>query len=29
VRIKTSIEYDDFSDFANDIAVHVGLATPF
>jgi hypothetical protein len=29
MRIKTSIEYYDFSDFQNDIAVHVGLATPF
>jgi hypothetical protein len=29
IRIKTSVEYYRFSDFANDIAIHVGLATPF
>ena len=29
VRLKTSIELYDFNDFANELAVHVGLATPF
>ncbi len=29
VRIKASVEYYDFRDFRNEIAVHVGVATPF
>jgi hypothetical protein len=29
IRIKTSAEYYQFSDFANDVAIHLGLATPF
>ena len=29
IRLKTSIEYYQFSDFENDLALHVGVATPF
>jgi len=29
IRIKTSLEYYQFSDFANDVAIHLGIATPF
>jgi hypothetical protein len=29
VRFKTSLEYYDFNDFDDDVAVHVGVATPF
>ncbi len=29
LRIKTSVEAYDFSDFADELAVHVGLAGPF
>jgi len=29
VRIKTSVEYYQFSDFANELAIHLGVATPF
>jgi hypothetical protein len=29
IRLKTSVEYYQFSDFANDLALHVGVATPF
>jgi hypothetical protein len=29
VRVKTSIEYYNFSDLADEIAVHLGVATPF
>lgn len=29
IRLKTSVEYYQFSDFDNDLALHVGVATPF
>jgi hypothetical protein len=29
VRLKTSVEYYQFSDLADDIAFHIGVATPF
>ena len=29
IRLKTSVEYYQFSDFANDVALHLGVATPF
>ncbi|HEY0192093.1 MAG TPA: hypothetical protein VGC42_13325 [Kofleriaceae bacterium] len=29
IRLKTSVEYYQFSDFENDVALHVGVATPF
>ena len=29
VRIKTSVEYYQFSDFADELAIHLGVATPF
>jgi hypothetical protein len=29
VRLKTSVEYYQFSDLADDLAFHVGVATPF
>jgi hypothetical protein len=29
VRIKTSVEYYQFSDFQNELALHLGVATPF
>jgi hypothetical protein len=29
IRIKTSVEYYQFSDFSNDVAIHLGVATPF
>jgi hypothetical protein len=29
IRIKTSVEYYQFSDFPNDVAIHLGVATPF
>jgi len=29
VRLKTSVEYYQFSDLADDVAFHVGVATPF
>jgi hypothetical protein len=29
VRLKTSIEYYQFSDFADELAIHLGVATPF
>jgi hypothetical protein len=29
IRLKTSVEYYQFSDFANEVAVHLGVATPF
>jgi hypothetical protein len=29
IRLKTSIEYYQFSDFDNDLALHLGIATPF
>lgn len=29
IRLKTSVEYYQFSDFADDIALHIGVATPF
>ena len=29
IRLKTSVEYYQFSDFANDIAIHVGVAASF
>ncbi|HET9623815.1 MAG TPA: hypothetical protein VFP84_20725 [Kofleriaceae bacterium] len=29
IRLKTSLEYYQFSDFDNDLAIHVGVATPF
>jgi hypothetical protein len=29
IRLKTSVEYYQFSDFNDDVALHVGVATPF
>jgi hypothetical protein len=29
IRIKASVEYYQFSDFSNDVAIHLGVATPF
>ena len=29
IRVKTSVELYDFREFANELAVHLGLATPF
>ncbi len=29
IRIESSVEYYQFSDFANDVAIHVGLAASF
>ena len=29
VRVKTSVEYYQFSDFADEIAIHLGIATSF
>jgi hypothetical protein len=29
IRLKTSVEYYQFSDFGNDVALHIGVATPF
>ncbi|HSR96708.1 MAG TPA: hypothetical protein VLM79_06630 [Kofleriaceae bacterium] len=29
VRLKTSVEYYQFSDLADDLALHIGVATPF
>lgn len=29
IRLKTSAEYYQFSDFGNDVALHLGIATPF
>ena len=29
IRVKTSVEYYWFSDFKNDLALHLGIATPF
>jgi len=29
IRLKTSAEYYAFSDFANELAIHLGIATPF
>ena len=29
VRLKTSVEYYQFSDFADELAIHLGVATPF
>ena len=29
IRIKSSVEYYDFSNFDNEVAVHLGIATPF
>jgi hypothetical protein len=29
IRIKSSVEYYQFSDFANELALHLGVATPF
>ena len=29
IRLKTSVEYYQFSDFSNDVAIHLGVATPF
>lgn len=29
VRLKTSVEYYQFSDFPNELAIHLGVATPF
>ncbi|MGE5187353.1 MAG: hypothetical protein ACM31C_35145, partial [Acidobacteriota bacterium] len=29
VRLKTSVEYYQFSDFADELALHLGVATPF
>ena len=29
IRIKASVEYYQFSDLANDLALHVGVTTPF
>jgi hypothetical protein len=29
VRVKTSVEYYQFSDFADEIAIHLGIATAF
>jgi hypothetical protein len=29
IRLKTSVEYYSFTDFGNDLALHLGVATPF
>jgi len=29
IRIKASVEYYQFSDLANDLALHIGVSTPF
>ena len=29
IRIKSSVEYYQFSDFSNDVAIHLGVATSF
>jgi hypothetical protein len=29
VRIKSSVEYYDFNDLDDDVALHIGVATPF
>jgi hypothetical protein len=29
IRLKTSVEYYQFTDFGNDVALHIGVATPF
>ncbi|HET7500990.1 MAG TPA: hypothetical protein VFK02_08310 [Kofleriaceae bacterium] len=29
IRLKSSVEYYQFSDFADDVALHLGVATPF
>jgi hypothetical protein len=29
IRLKTSVEYYQFTDFGNDVALHLGVATPF
>jgi len=29
LRVKTSLELYDFSDFADELAFHVGVAAPF
>jgi hypothetical protein len=29
IRLKTSVELYQFSDFANELAIHLGVATPF
>jgi len=29
IRLKTSVELYQFSDFANEVAIHLGIATPF
>jgi hypothetical protein len=29
IRLKTSVELYQFSDFANELAIHLGIATPF
>ena len=29
IRLKASAEYYQFSDFANEVALHLGVATPF
>ena len=29
IRLKASVEYYQFTDFANEVALHLGVATPF